>query len=160
MRPPQYPRHPTERAADRPAVANFPSSTPADDAAIGEFSAGARTPRLLAIGRQETHVRHDSLGTEDAYGDRVRRFVRFHGRSHPRGLMAGRGGRVHTEPDRCDFVARSVSIAVPSRRTGPSAVRVGSQVRTALRLLAADAGRFDGDGAAQPPGAAWGAPGG
>jgi integron integrase len=41
---------------------------------------------LLDRVREATRVRHYSIRTENAYVDWVRRFVRFHGRSHPRRL--------------------------------------------------------------------------
>ena len=38
--------------------------------------------------RHAIRVRHYSIRTEEAYVDWVRRFVRFHGRRHPRELGA------------------------------------------------------------------------
>jgi integron integrase len=93
MRSPKDPRHPTDRAADRPAdrqaAADCPPSASAVNAVTGDPLAGTRPPRLLDCVRQEIRVRHYSIRTEDAYVDWVRRFVRFHGRRHPRELGPG-----------------------------------------------------------------------
>ena len=45
-------------------------------------------PRLLDALRHAIRVRHYSIRTEEAYVDWARRFVRFHGRRHPRELGA------------------------------------------------------------------------
>ena len=45
-------------------------------------------PRLLDRVREEIRVRHYSIRTEAAYVDWVRRFLRFHGRRHPREMGA------------------------------------------------------------------------
>lgn len=42
--------------------------------------------KLLDRVRHACRVRHDSIRTEDAYADWVRRFVRFHDKRHPSGL--------------------------------------------------------------------------
>ena len=52
-------------------------------------SALARTPRtLLDAVRERIRYRHYSYRTEEAYVGRVRRFVAFHGRRHPREMGA------------------------------------------------------------------------
>lgn len=43
-------------------------------------------PRLLDVVRQHLRVRHYSIRTEKAYLGWIRRFIRFHGRRHPRDL--------------------------------------------------------------------------
>jgi integron integrase len=45
-----------------------------------------KPPGLLAVARQRMRTRHFALRTEQAYLHWVRRYVRFHGRSHPREL--------------------------------------------------------------------------
>jgi len=50
--------------------------------------AAAPPPRLLEQVRSHIGARHDSLRTERAYLDWVRRFVHFHGRRHPGELSA------------------------------------------------------------------------
>ncbi len=45
-----------------------------------------RAPRLLDVVRTRLRVRHCSRRTEEAYCGWIRRFVRFHGRRHPREL--------------------------------------------------------------------------
>jgi integron integrase len=45
-----------------------------------------RAPGLLAVARGRMRLKHLSRRTEDAYVGWIRRFVRFHGRRHPREL--------------------------------------------------------------------------
>jgi site-specific recombinase XerD len=45
-----------------------------------------KPPGLLAVARQRMRTRHFALRTEQAYLHWVRRYVTFHGRSHPREL--------------------------------------------------------------------------
>ncbi|ODU11030.1 MAG: integrase [Rubrivivax sp. SCN 71-131] len=52
-------------------------------------AAAPAAPRLLDRVREEIRVRHYSIRTEAAYVDWIRRFVRFHGRRHPREMGAG-----------------------------------------------------------------------
>jgi site-specific recombinase XerD len=56
-------------------------------ASAGDQSAPS-PPRLLDALRHAIRVRHYSIRTEEAYVDWARRFVRFHGRRHPRELGA------------------------------------------------------------------------
>src|SRR5687768_3758874 len=58
-----------------------PASLPANPS-----SPSARAPGLLDALREAIRLRHYSLRTEKAYVDWVRRFIRFHGRRHPREL--------------------------------------------------------------------------
>ena len=51
-------------------------------------SAPAPPQRLLDRLREAIRVRHYSIRTEDAYVDWARRFIRFHGRRHPREMGA------------------------------------------------------------------------
>ena len=51
-------------------------------------SAPAPPQRLLGRLREAIRVRHYSFRTEDAYADWARRFIRFHGRRHPREMGA------------------------------------------------------------------------
>jgi integron integrase len=53
--------------------------------AAGQDSRG-RPPRLLDVVRARLRARHYSRRTEEAYIGWIRRFVRFHGRRHPREL--------------------------------------------------------------------------
>jgi integron integrase len=46
-------------------------------------------PRLLDVLRERIRVRHYSRRTEVSYVDWVRRYIRFHGRKHPRDLAGG-----------------------------------------------------------------------
>ena len=45
---------------------------------------GDRVPRLLEVVRSRLRAKHYSPRTEEAYAGWIRRFVRFHGRRHPR----------------------------------------------------------------------------
>ena len=47
---------------------------------------GSRSPRLLEQVRDAIRRRHYSIRTEQAYVQWIRRFVRFHGRRHPRDM--------------------------------------------------------------------------
>ena len=62
-----------------------PASSPANPAS-------SRAPRLLEKVRECIRARHYSLRTEDAYVDWIRRYVRYHGRRHPRELGASHVG--------------------------------------------------------------------
>ena len=56
-------------------------------ASAGDLSATPPSPpRLLDALRHAIRVRHYSIRTEEAYVDGARRFIRFHGRRHPREL--------------------------------------------------------------------------
>lgn len=73
-----------------PAVVNppdVPSTVYPKQASAGDQSAPP-PPRLLDVLRHAIRVRHYSIRTEEAYVDWARRFVRFHGRRHPRELGA------------------------------------------------------------------------
>jgi len=54
----------------------------------GAVHGAAAAPRLLERVRAEIRLRHYAIRTESAYVDWIRRFVRFHGRRHPRELGA------------------------------------------------------------------------
>ena len=75
-----------------PAVVNppdVPSTVYPKQASAGDQSAPPTSPpRLLDALRHASRVRHYSIRTEEAYVDWARRFVRFHGRRHPRELGA------------------------------------------------------------------------
>jgi site-specific recombinase XerD len=45
-------------------------------------------PGLLAVARQRMRTRHLALRTEQAYLHWMRRFIKFHGRRHPREMGA------------------------------------------------------------------------
>lgn len=69
-----------------PPVAASPVPSPLR---ISDSEAAApAAPRLLDRVREEIRVRHYSIRTEAAYVDWIRRFVRFHGRRHPREMGA------------------------------------------------------------------------
>ena len=94
MRTPRKPGTPApSQAAFGPAVP--PVVNPPDvrrSVAIEHAATGNQTapppPRLLDALRHAIRVRHYSIRTEVAYVDWVRRFIRFHGRLHPRELGA------------------------------------------------------------------------
>jgi integron integrase len=48
----------------------------------------SRAPRLLDRVRDKLRVNHYSIRTEEAYVDWIKRFIRFHGRRHPREMGA------------------------------------------------------------------------
>ena len=48
-----------------------------------------KSPRLLDQVRELIRVRHQSIRTEQAYVQRIRRFILFHDRRHPLELGAG-----------------------------------------------------------------------
>ena len=73
-----------------PAVVNPPKvrlTVDPKQASAGDQSAPP-PPRLLDALRHAIRVRHYSIRTEEAYVDWARRFIRFHGRRHPRELGA------------------------------------------------------------------------
>jgi hypothetical protein len=45
-------------------------------------------PKLLDQVRDKLRVKHYSIRTEHAYTDRIRRYVIFHGKRHPKNLGA------------------------------------------------------------------------
>lgn len=55
---------------------------------IVEYAPGALPPRLVDAIRARLRMRHYSLRTEQAYVGWVLRFIRFHGRRHPREMGA------------------------------------------------------------------------
>ena len=96
MRPPRRPAsHAPRQTAllpSAPSVVNPPKVRLTADpkqASAGDQSAPPTSPpRLLDALRHAIRVRHYSIRTEEAYGDWTRRFIRFHGRRHPRELGA------------------------------------------------------------------------
>ena len=50
---------------------------------------GASPPRLLDQVRGKIRLKHYSLRTEQAYSDWIKRYIRFHGKRHPRDMGAG-----------------------------------------------------------------------
>ena len=48
--------------------------------------ASGNPPRLLDQVREVIRMRHYSIRTEDTYLEWIRRYIRFHGRRHPRDL--------------------------------------------------------------------------
>src|ERR1700682_2155611 len=60
------------------------SSSPQKGAITGD-----REPRLFEVFRDRIRLRHYSLRTERAYQEWIRRYIRFHGRRHPRTLGPG-----------------------------------------------------------------------
>ena len=66
---------------------DVPSTADPKQASAGDQSAPPTSPpRLLDALRRAIRVRHYSIRTEEAYVDGARRFIRFHGRRHPREL--------------------------------------------------------------------------
>lgn len=49
-------------------------------------NAASTSPRLLDVVRERLRVKHYSLRTEQSYLGWIRRFIRFHGRRHPRDM--------------------------------------------------------------------------
>src|SRR3989338_7001330 len=47
-----------------------------------------RSPKLLHQVRDRLRVKHYSIRTEQAYVDWIKRFIRFHGKRHPREMAA------------------------------------------------------------------------
>lgn len=89
MKPPSSPDpRPTANAS---VLADSARAASAVKIGFPDPVSGAPTPapRLLDRVREEIRVRHYSIRTEGAYVDWIRRFVRFHGRRHPRELGAG-----------------------------------------------------------------------
>jgi len=82
--PPEVGAPPVQPAPER-ADSAPPTPSVKPEATAGEPPPAA-APRLLDRVRDEIRVRHYSIRTEAAYVDWVRRFVRFHGRRHPREL--------------------------------------------------------------------------
>jgi integron integrase len=64
------------------------STTPHPPALPASSPGEPSAPRLLAALRERIRTLHYSLRTERAYEQWVRRFIRFHGMRHPRGMGA------------------------------------------------------------------------
>jgi hypothetical protein len=96
MRPPRRPAsHAPRQTAFVPAVpavvnpSDVPSTADPKQASAGDQRAPPTSPpRLLDALRHAIRARHYSIRTEEAYVDWARRFIRFHGRRHPRELGA------------------------------------------------------------------------
>ena len=55
---------------------------------IQEYTASSQPPKLLDQVRERLRVKHYSIRTEQAYVDWIKRFIRFHGKRHPKGMGA------------------------------------------------------------------------
>ncbi len=75
-----------------------------------------QSPTLLGRVREAIRYKHYSLRTEKAYVDWVRRFVRFHGRRHPRDLGADE------VPQFLGYLASELKVAASTHRQALSAI--------------------------------------
>ncbi|MDB5306381.1 MAG: integron integrase [Gemmataceae bacterium] len=73
-------------------------------------------PKLLDRVRAACRVRHDSIRTEDAYHDWVKRFVLFHQKRHPLDMAEPEVNAFLTDP----AVTRQVAASTQNRRCAPS----------------------------------------
>jgi hypothetical protein len=62
-------------------------------AALISLSGSLSAPRLLDQVRGKIRLKHYSLRTEQAYVDWIRRFIRHHGKRHPRDMGLARSRR-------------------------------------------------------------------
>ena len=53
-----------------------------------KYTASPQPPKLLVRVRDQLRVKHYSIRTEQAYVDWIKRFIRFHGKRHPKDMGA------------------------------------------------------------------------
>ena len=83
-KPTRTPRSRGESIARRADTASLREAEPVPGRVA--LDQDGRRPRLLDELREQLRLRHRSLSTERAYVDWVKRFIRFHGRRHPKEL--------------------------------------------------------------------------